>query len=369
MIIVGSLAAYSRGLIDRFPKDKDIWIMRTEKNDEFPSDYDVKIIPSNVYQLVPKSNGRATADALYTIKCSHLGWDNPMWVKHKQDILLFKGKGCKIIPELYKALVEHWRQEFGNKDNLSLRQDKQNFFNDYVLNTHDHDFIHSIISYPNDPIYMRCLKDKEEVFTSKEKFDKLSFEDKVLMFTEEIVAIGCERWLCHPYWMEKGISLHKAHNNAVKKTIVNLTKNWATDFIVQNLEHFIKPRYDLYRKVTKQLNQEKENEMSIDGKKLIEEMYKDYLKENPEETYLPDDMADFFNEWVLEGDSGIPNYALIEHEGGGEGGSENVECVWSYKDKFYKVEYSYFSYHGYDYPQYDEIREVFPSKKTITVYN
>lgn len=60
----------------------------------------------------------------------------------------------------------------------------------------------------------------------------------------------------------------------------------------------------------------------------------------------------------------------VEHigqEGGGEGGSEYCYAVIKVGDKFYKIEYSYYSHQGYDTDD-AELVEVFPKQKTVTVY-
>lgn len=60
-------------------------------------------------------------------------------------------------------------------------------------------------------------------------------------------------------------------------------------------------------------------------------------------------------------------YEHLQHEGGGEGGAQDVEGVWSINGTFYKFCYSYYSYHGYDY-DFGSLFTVTPRQKTITVY-
>ena len=59
----------------------------------------------------------------------------------------------------------------------------------------------------------------------------------------------------------------------------------------------------------------------------------------------------------------------IESEGGGEGEGEYCYGVIRIKDKYYKAEWSYYSYNGCDYDNIEHtIHEVIPEQKTITVY-
>lgn len=241
-IIVGSTAL--RHWIEGIkPKDIDIW---TDLDLPKFKGYDIKKIPTEILQLIEVENTFATLDSLYTIKCSHLGWRNPKWSKHKADILLMEHKGANIIRPLYDALVEFWKVEIDDKWYLSLDKGKDKFFNDNVEYIHDHDYLHELVAYPNLPMYANCLKNNCEVMIDKSKFDMLSFEQQLRMFREEISVIAIERWLVNP--KAKGrYSWTQAYIMALEKTITTLTKNWATEFIVLNLKHFVKPDYSYFK--------------------------------------------------------------------------------------------------------------------------
>lgn len=254
MIIIGSTALQYFGYNRKEPKDLDIFI--SEKHEPPVIKCDYHSIPDNIYQYMlhdPKivhidSVGYKfylSPDAIYTLKCSHFAWDQH-WEKTKQDILWLKHKGCKIIPKLYTILKEYWKTVHGNKDFLSLKKSKEYFFNDYVKYKYDHDYLHELVSYPNKPIYTYCLQDGEDVLISKEKFDQLQFDDQIRMFREEITVIACERWL-----LQDGnrLSWFQAYMESVKKTIINLTKNWANDFIILNLDKFVKPDYNYFKHI------------------------------------------------------------------------------------------------------------------------
>lgn len=241
-IIVGS-TALRHWIEDVKPKDIDIW---TDQDLPKFKGYDIKKIPLDILQLIEVENSFATLDSLYTIKCSHLGWRNPKWSKHKADILLMEHKGANIVRSLYDALVEFWKVEIDNKWYLSLDKGKDNFFNDNVEYIHDHDYLHELVAYPNSPMYTNCLKNNCEVMIDKSKFDMLSFEQQLRMFREEITVIAIERWLVNP--KAKGrYSWTQAYIMALEKTITTLTKNWATEFIVLNLKHFVKPDYSYFK--------------------------------------------------------------------------------------------------------------------------
>lgn len=250
-VIVGSTAVVYHGIGFRKPKDIDIWI----SPDEDVVSGDCKVIPLDILELVPTVDGYATLDAIYTIKCSHLGWSNPLWNKHKRDILHFKSLDCVLLRDLYDALIKFWKQELGNKEFLNLNKQKDSFFTDYVTYTYDHDWLHTLVSYPDKPMYTNCLVDGEEVMIDRAKFSALPFEHQVRLFREEITAIALERWIFNPK-IKKPISWYKGYLLSLEKTITQLTKNWATEFIVLNIEHFNKPEYAYFEYAIKTLQKE-----------------------------------------------------------------------------------------------------------------
>jgi hypothetical protein len=70
---------------------------------------------------------------------------------------------------------------------------------------------------------------------------------------------------------------------------------------------------------------------------------------------------------IVEGYVSHNDYEHIYQEGGGEGGAEYCESVFKWKGKYYKITYNYYSYTGYRFDS-AEMGEVFPTEKTITVY-
>ncbi|BAV80822.1 phage protein [Vibrio phage RYC] len=251
-IIVGSSALFGTEYQYRStPVDVDIWT-------DTPSDIkvvgrDELVLPTEILQLVPYVKGKATPDAVYTIKCSHLGWDNRFWDKHKRDTLYLQSKGCQIIPELLEALLPFWEEKLGDKSFLSLNKDKENFFTDNVTYVMDHDELHELVAYPSRPVYERCLKDGEDVLIDKQKFFAMDKESQLRMFREEITTIAIERWIINPHWEGK-VSWLKAYQMSVRKTITSLTKNWATTFIILNLKELNRFERKGFTNVIKEIN-------------------------------------------------------------------------------------------------------------------
>ncbi len=399
MIIVGSTALEQFNMQRSKPKDVDMWFCEGESQEGFAGD--LHHIPKHIYEIIPKIGSFATADAIYTIKCSHFAWD-VKWEKTKLDILWLKANYCELIPELYLELKKYWEEVHGGKEFLSLNKSKDEFFNDGVKYVYDHDYLHELVAHPYPPVYTHCLKDEQDVLIDKGKFDCMSKDMQIKMFKEEITVIAIERWLVH----NNSTSWFEAYNLSLKKTITNLTKNWACDFIIHNLEEFIKPEYKYFKHALEVLKLE--SKMSKVDLKVFEEAAKELRFEGdlPKFVYeLCEDDIGFGGGYTWENErppwelretdreewerlSGLHtqerdgpyqaylkaqrealDYEHLSQEGGGEGGGEYCYGVFRLKGKVYRAAYSYYSYNGHEYACIvDTLREVKPRQKTITVY-
>lgn len=372
MIVIGSFALECQGVSFREPKDIDVF---STSPVTMKGRLDVQIIPESVYDLIPiVKHGYlkiATPDSIFTIKCSHLPWDvhgvSGIWEKHYRDIQYLKRIGCKLIEPLYEALMVHWIQKNGDKPFLNMEQSKEEFFTDHVKYVYDHDYLHGLLAYPNTPIYKQCVEDGQEVSISKELFEKLSFQNQVEFFRQEIGVIAVERWLVHA-----PMPLVTAWTLAVKKTITTLTKSWMSEFIVRNIEWFTTPNRNNFIHLFNTLNIKETNMTQLTNEQvqaLIEEITEytgafsswDKKQEHPSDWNIYD---------FAHGDLALKEdapYEHIEQDGGGEGGAEYCKTIFKWKDEFYKVTYSYASYQGFDF-DYASWYKVSPKEKTITVY-
>lgn len=362
-LIVGSTAMEylreNRGILalpKRTPSDMDIWTTEdSEDRIEMSGRTDLAMMPKHVISLVERDSEDSrypSLDSLYTIKISHLGWDI-FWQKHKRDAIVMKYAGAKLLPDLYDALVKQWKEEHGSKDFLSLNKNKDDFFTDAVDYVYDHDYLHELAAFPSRPVYESVRKDGHDVLIDKEKFFSLPFEKQVKMFREEITVIACERWLI-PEKLAGKVRWTKAWQYALRKTCTTLTKNWATDFLVQNVEAFDVANYDDFRHIVETLNLEVNGNM---GKQIDNSVIEGIAEELGVGLY---DLA----VGDVEKDE---DYEHLEQEGGGEGGAEDCHAVFKYKDTIYMMHYNYYSHHGYEF-DYMAAFIVEPVQKMVTVY-
>lgn len=259
MIIVGSTAlSIFRPDLNIKPKDLDIMVL-DYMADNFYGDV-IKIPPKLYMRLVNycrvknyQSNDEwvLPPDALLTLKASHLQYDNK-WEKTKRDVISLINLGYKVIPELFSILSEHWKEDYGNKDFLSLNKNKVDFFNDFVDYKYDHDYLHELVAYPDKPVYTKCLKDGSEVLICKNKFDNLPEYDRLQMFREEVTVIALERWLYNDKSVD--MSWMQAYNRALKLTITRLTKGWASEFMALNIKELSKQKYSTFKHAIEILN-------------------------------------------------------------------------------------------------------------------
>jgi len=370
-IIIGSTALRLAGY-SFTPKDFDVFIddISVKSDGE-----DYILIPTELLQKIPyfvdASMAVATPDAIYTIKCSHLGWDIN-WNKHKDSVLFLKRHGAMLIPELYDSFVEYWKSVNGNKPQLDMYKTKSEFFSNAVPLVIEHDDLHKISVYPDEPIYLKVLEDNQEVALSESKFNQLTFEDQVRLFKEEIAVIAVERWLINPklrkeyHWME-------AWNLALHKTVVDLTKDWYTDFMVKNLEQFVKPDFELFRNfydkgILKMKRIDSGLAVDLIASIIKHEDGDDVYKEIcvlDEFKSFEDKVYEQFVEHTLEREKLGKVYKLQVLEN--NEGESALEIIFNWEDHYYKLILHVDSFDGVNYST-AELYEVEQKTKQITVY-
>lgn len=171
--------------------------------------------------------------------------------------------------------------------------------------------------------------------------------------------------------MEK-YSWYQSYLFSLKKVVTRLTKNWASDYIIHNLEFFIHPEYSYFKNVF----QLEELKMSNVDLSIFEEFGNDIgeiIFQLCHGMAFPVEDSDV---WYVINRELLKKYGYehIQQKGGGEGKTEYCVGVFKLNEKIYKAEYSYYySYYshnnGYDYSYIENtIKEVKPVEKVITVY-
>lgn len=248
MILIGSTAAniHFNGKW-RKPKDRDFLCFVGEDVTGAEGE-DCIFVPKHLYDMIDSVGGVITKEHLLSLKLSHLCRDW-FWDKHFSDVASILRMGISFDEKVVSAFRKHWDSESKAKASLSLGKRKTEFFNDFVKYRIDHDVLHEVVASPEQPAYKQCLKDGKDVLTCPEKFSRMSPTEQIRMFREEITVIALERFILGDNNSVKTTMLLPTHRGALRKCCTNLTKNWATDFILFNIQELSKPCYKTYNRV------------------------------------------------------------------------------------------------------------------------
>lgn len=139
-----------------------------------------------------QSDGYLEPSLLLTLKMSHMFWDH-QWKKHMYDIQFLFDKGLDYDPNLLEELIEYWMATKVDIHRSMLATTKEDFFTNAVNeNVDEHDHLHTLINPI--PMYTRILKDGAEVELDENKWNNLSYEDKLEVVREETYVMAYERY-------------------------------------------------------------------------------------------------------------------------------------------------------------------------------
>lgn len=178
-----------------------------------------------------KSNIYIDPNFLLTLKMSHAGWDIH-WQKTMSDILFLKNKGCVVDKPLYYSLVKDWIGVHGKKWASLKNKTSTTFFEDAVTRKYVHDDIHEAVAVYDKPLYEKLIV--EGVNCSQSGFDKLRFDDKILLVKEEVWVTALERYHI-PSDFTCGHAA--AYGQSLKKLATTMSSGWFKFFILDNFQH------------------------------------------------------------------------------------------------------------------------------------
>lgn len=241
-IIIGSTAAKHWYPEFREPADLDIATLDYKNNTRA---IEMKPVAPLLNYLSDNSLDLdiATPEILYTIKLSHAQW-NIHWNKTMSDIKFFQSKDIKPIESLYKNLFKYWEDMHGKKK-VTLDKSKDRFFTPGVARIIDHDTLHAIMAYYDEPLFKTVLKENQEVLIDHNKFLSLSYQDKIRLAREEIYVIALERYVI-PFNMK--VPKNAAYYLSCRDLVTRLTKGWFPKFIIDNWSELSKPEIDYFNK-------------------------------------------------------------------------------------------------------------------------
>jgi hypothetical protein len=179
---------------------------------------------------------------IYTLKMSHMFWDIN-WEKHLYDIQFLKSKGCKLDRSLFDKLYPYWNDVHGKNKRSDLKMSKEDFF-DNALKEFDHDGLHELL-VPI-PMYKKVLKDGAEVEVDENKYNQLTYEEKLELVREEVYVMAYERLHNRDY--------RTAYSWMLKKFIISHAPIFEALFIIENHKALYKPIINYKQKLDYELS-------------------------------------------------------------------------------------------------------------------
>jgi hypothetical protein len=231
IVIEASLVDVPRGL-----QESDLEIYKYMSEDHYGSGTYLGVLDADVRV--------AHRVVLYLMKQSHKYLKNsPHFEKTRQDI--------KYLNEYFRGPIA-WKGDLGamlkKREELTynyklpnLKQSKEGFFTDSVPYKYDHDSIHEAVKHLHLPAYKHYVKDGEEVFCDKDKWDALPDIIKLYGVLEESYVLALERSII-PY----DTDYHKAFKMALEKVCTSITSGWFREFAYYNYDKVMEMYSDCF---------------------------------------------------------------------------------------------------------------------------
>lgn len=192
----------------------------------------------DLYEKIKNDNNTIIKDGfmipslnvLYMFKMSHRYLKNsPHFKKTMDDILLLRKMGA-YIEDTYLDLYKKREKDTYNYGHPKLNQDKNNFFNDNVNYVYDHDTIHLSVKQFEQPAYMYFKPKEEEVWCSKDLWDKCEEKLKLAAVFEETQVLALER----SQVLFDNIEPKRSFEIALSKVCTSITSGWFREYAWEN---------------------------------------------------------------------------------------------------------------------------------------
>jgi len=170
---------------------------------------------------------------LALIKRSHL-WRDLSFQKHVTHFhkwLFTSYQNCDTMDLVFLQKRIALTKQAYPQGNPNLMQKKEDFFSDAVTKKYDHDWLHELFAYYDKPIYVSLLREEGLAWCDKEKWEALSYDDKLKAVAEEAYVISTERFLVPNDWK---YPTKKAFIKSVDKICTTLCSGWFRDFAIDN---------------------------------------------------------------------------------------------------------------------------------------
>lgn len=211
-----------------YPVSSKLWIYR---NDSLVIEH-LMPIGSNklIYEYMIENNLEYIPPELsLAIKMSHRfkKTNKVEFLKTKNDIKMLRDHG--IDYKDFDAIFKMRQKEVLSYPHPNLNQNKSEFFTDDVGYVYDHDTIHESIKTMDKPAYQYFKPENNEVFCSKDMFDKLPYDIKHKSVIEESWVLTIERSIV-PFRITDEDVIKNRFRHALQKVCTSITSGWFREF-------------------------------------------------------------------------------------------------------------------------------------------
>jgi hypothetical protein len=167
---------------------------------------------------------------LYMLKMSHRYLKNsPYFLKTMSDIREMREMGAEI-EDSHKEFLKIREKDTYNYSHPKLNQEKKDFFTENVDYRYDHDTIHLSMRHLEKPAYMYFKPEDQDVWCSREMFEKCDQETKLYAVLEETQVLALER----SQVLFQNIDPKKSFDIALSKVCTSITSGWFREFSWEN---------------------------------------------------------------------------------------------------------------------------------------
>ncbi len=183
-------------------------------------------------EIIEHNSNKTFADpqVLLTLKASHAHWDIK-WDKTMFDISFLTSRNVSINLPLYHKLYAHWQTVHGKK-RANLKQTVEEFFNDGVHRTYDHEALHELVAFSGRPMHEQVRPDPTTVWIPESAWDALTDEQRVWMVLEECMVTAIERF--HLTEKSRDSEITAAMAKAYKLLCTSMTKGYFALYLILN---------------------------------------------------------------------------------------------------------------------------------------
>lgn len=182
---------------------------------------------------------------LYMTKRSHVYW--PVhWQKTMTDVTHLKKYAKNITQDhidFYDLRLKENEAKFGKRFKANLNQTNEQFFaksERAVKRQFEHDDLHEIVKYYDQPIYKALKVDITSALIDKEMFMNVDREVQLNAVREEAMVIALERIIIPG----RDTDSVKAYQYAIMRICTNLTSGWFREFALDNWNELKDPDVD-----------------------------------------------------------------------------------------------------------------------------